>query len=554
MSEESISLEETNRIRLSLGLKPIPGAGDEPAKASVGSESLTLDETNKLRVSLGMKPIAAGGSPAAVGEASDRGGQKDEQLESSLASMRSKLNRKRKSTLGKTLLDDAREGEEGVDDWLSSLGRSVRKKSKKKSRVTMPDETPAMTGFKIGHNAGELQQLGEDSILTLKESSILDESDKLESESLVQQARLNNELEKTLNSRRFNEDGSEKSRLQLAKEEEEEEGTNELTVENEVIQLGSVNKAPEDVKHSTRITFDLSEDEQGEVEDDYAEAKPIKMKKLLKRKSKSRSRQRDRTDEEGDHILRSVELVNEDLDFQDDLDLQSTLSLKRQQRQKKRQKLMTPEELAREIEEERASKMEVDEESSGVVIGENTEFLSSLKADLLAETTPEATKGDETIEEIPAADAIEDTEAIEEAQQEAEPQGPDFSGGLASTLSFLQSKNVVKVKTKQEIESERQNEQLRKQIVLNPDDDKHTIEAKLRNYKPQVSVKYHDEYGRELSQKEAYKQLSHQFHGKAPNKSKIAKKQRLVEEENKRKQSEKLLDEEKKANDGLRIQ
>ena len=35
-----------------------------------------------------------------------------------------------------------------------------------------------------------------------------------------------------------------------------------------------------------------------------------------------------------------------------------------------------------------------------------------------------------------------------------------------------------------------------------------------KEYKPNVELKYVDEFGRHMTQKEAFKQLSHQFHGK----------------------------------------
>lgn len=70
--EEEISLEETNRIRVSLGLKPIPvptqpkeapatqdSNAVNPGTSTSSGESISLEETNKLRVSMGLKPIPA---------------------------------------------------------------------------------------------------------------------------------------------------------------------------------------------------------------------------------------------------------------------------------------------------------------------------------------------------------------------------------------------------------------------------------------------------------------------------------------------------------------
>lgn len=54
------------------------------------------------------------------------------------------------------------------------------------------------------------------------------------------------------------------------------------------------------------------------------------------------------------------------------------------------------------------------------------------------------------------------------------------------------------------------------------------------NYRPNVELKYVDETGRSLDAKEAFKHLSHQFHGKGSGKQKTEKRIKKVEEEKKR--------------------
>lgn len=62
-----------------------------------------------------------------------------------------------------------------------------------------------------------------------------------------------------------------------------------------------------------------------------------------------------------------------------------------------------------------------------------------------------------------------------------------------------------------------------------------------RDYKPNVELKYIDDYGRSLNQKEAFKELSHQFHGKGSGKLKTEKKLRKIQDE-KRNESKSALD------------
>lgn len=55
-----------------------------------------------------------------------------------------------------------------------------------------------------------------------------------------------------------------------------------------------------------------------------------------------------------------------------------------------------------------------------------------------------------------------------------------------------------------------------------------------REYKPDVQLKYVDEFGRRMNQKEAFKHLSHQFHGKGSGKMKTEKHLKKIEDEKKR--------------------
>ena len=51
------------------------------------------------------------------------------------------------------------------------------------------------------------------------------------------------------------------------------------------------------------------------------------------------------------------------------------------------------------------------------------------------------------------------------------------------------------------------------------------------NYKPNVKLEYIDDSGRLLNEKEAFRYLSHKFHGKGPGKNKIEKRLKKSEQE-----------------------
>lgn len=54
-----------------------------------------------------------------------------------------------------------------------------------------------------------------------------------------------------------------------------------------------------------------------------------------------------------------------------------------------------------------------------------------------------------------------------------------------------------------------------------------------REYRPDVKLQYHDEFGRSMNQKEAFKHLSHMFHGKGSGKQKTEKRLKKIDDEKK---------------------
>ncbi|KAJ3082410.1 hypothetical protein HK102_001716 [Quaeritorhiza haematococci] len=57
------------------------------------------------------------------------------------------------------------------------------------------------------------------------------------------------------------------------------------------------------------------------------------------------------------------------------------------------------------------------------------------------------------------------------------------------------------------------------------------MEERFRNFNPDVQITYHDEFGRSLTPKEAFRQLSHKFHGKSSGKLKTERRLKKFEEE-----------------------
>lgn len=141
------------------------------------------------------------------------------------------------------------------------------------------------------------------------------------------------------------------------------------------------------------------------------------------------------------------------------------------------------------------------------------------------------------------------------------------SGGLANTLALLKSSGEVKALTPEERERERAykererfmaelkkaemaaeaEKQRNKTQGTNKDQAQREYENKQRafnlaqkqieafkNYKPNVEINYTDEFGRDLTPKEAWKHLSHKFHGKGSGTNKREKLLKKIEDERKR--------------------
>ena len=133
---------------------------------------------------------------------------------------------------------------------------------------------------------------------------------------------------------------------------------------------------------------------------------------------------------------------------------------------------------------------------------------------------------------------------------------PILNAGVGSALKLLQQKGLLEKRSQEDIDRDRvlldkekwlmqrQQEQLslaqrrkraRKEGDRMDSAQIREIEEKFKDYKPTINLEYVDEDGRELTPKEAYKQLSYHFHGKGPGKAKTDKKLRKLAEEFKEK-------------------
>ncbi|KAG2734695.1 hypothetical protein G9P44_002701 [Scheffersomyces stipitis] len=655
MTEEiSLSVEDTNKLRLQLGLKPISLQQEDSSPSSTTSTTtsqstnvkktsnstavyeLSIEETNKLRLSLGLKPLdseISKGSEQAVEVQNFNNHQEQKRRQHNDEKLKNRISDKRQENRNNKRLIQVSEqsrNEEPVDtdNWLANLGKPKTKKAKTSVAKTTQQDSSQV---KIAHSEKELKNLHNNDILTLEDADILDENDDevdvLTNQKLVDSSKLKKDLKQQAEEENIKFNGRHyQGRYDEDDSEDEKEVQGVMITTGSVIKLDNISKK-ESVKKDNRVTisnlFDESEDEGIFESNDFSKPKkPVKMKKMKKSKLSTSSNSRVRDDDIPTVKAVELETFAEDLVDEED-DLQSKLTTRRRLKQKTERSSLTPDQIASEIARNKRWDLEAvaEENIAGAALGgeaivfnDTTEFLSSinvngvnLKPDPESQAEPEISSEPPKMEEkgfaikkengsysatsVTVNKEDDDNEIAEVAESDS---GPKFNGGLAETLNFLQSRNILhkssagehdqerkrreaaresellKIKIsieerllKEEFESSREYMNLpkteRSEIFDRALDqrlkEKNIVqdvpatrggargrkyrghigkdEGKLAGYNPKVKLSYRDNNGDELNTKEAFKYLSHQFHGVGPSigKEEKRKKKHLEEKE-----------------------
>ncbi|KAH9481740.1 U4/U6.U5 tri-snRNP-associated protein 1 [Psilocybe cubensis] len=625
--EESISLEETNKIRISLGLKPLT---DD--KAPEDKDKQAEDNYAKLREK----------------EAKEREAKK---IQDKIAKVRNR--RELNTALKGATLGDA---EEGVDDTLQWIKRNKRKEKElakkrqqefeNRDKEIQQDYTERdLVGLKVSHDFDEMDE-GEARILTLKDSRILDnEEDELQNVEMAEEERRKQRQELKIKKRDYtgydddefgeNHQGLMKRSI-LAKYDEDIEGPRSTefrlgssTISNKVSQeekklqtAAALNKTLLNIDYAKNIsTADYLQ------EGDVGFKKPKTKKKRPSRRVPADSelaKDSMDVDEPAAPMVRNL-----DANFVDDDELQAALARSRKAKLHKTKKI-SPEELAKKIAEERAKEEEEEkqlriknedpdhEEEGGLTFDETSEFVQAVGNNPIVKPKPEPKEvkipaaasqptrvkseprdvsmadGDVALDELEAGevrvkdeedddydmgmlDDIENAIKLTEAEEEAAALNgtavpevgtsgeQSFSTGMASTLAILRQQGILAQPTADQLEREKTQRQRdlwladqRRRVAqrelerlqsrgANKDQAQREYENRLReqqeardnmeafkNYKPDVNIVYYDEFGRALSAKEAWKALSHKFHGKGSGKMKTEKRLKKIAEEKKK--------------------
>ena len=632
------SIEETNRIRASLGLPllAVPGGGpqfkhakdedssseeEEPGSTLESRQAQGYDNWKKLQDEADAKTKREAKAQA-IKRARDAA-QKYSRLE------------------GKGLGDADNADELDTKTWLMQQKKRRKKLEKERlarlerelaERENAPQYTAEdLAGVKVAHEVDDFEG-GEEQILTLKDATIDqydEEGDELENVDLKEREALNEKLaikkkKPTYDPHAVAEDGS-STILKHYDETIDGKKRKRFTLDGQGASLEEREMMKQAVGEKLKakpISLDmLTEDV---PISDYAEVTEAKIKKPKKKKAKS-TRHRTLDDEDifpldnsptargGDDFMdidganakseAQVTKTRETTSFADDDDLQASLAIQRRAALKKR-KRSKPEDVAREMREETATAdtAEIKTEEGGLIIDETTEFVANLERNkeeekaraqsakpqnnrvAKKEASPKDEDGD--VDMGQSYNDIEDGEDLE-ARLKREPSTPAAGGtgleeeatlnnGVGATLSLLSQRGLVKPDVEQDINAlHRQRDQFltekrkreaaveakaraqrerdrntgkldrmsareREEYARQENKTRDQLESRQmseifsREYKPDVQLKYIDEFGRGMNQKEAFKHLSHQFHGKGSGKQKTEKHLKRIDDDKKR--------------------
>ncbi|KAF7374877.1 hypothetical protein MSAN_00373800 [Mycena sanguinolenta] len=622
-------------------------------------ESISLEETNKIRISLGLKPLTDDGAPA---------DDKDKQAENNYAKQRELENQQRESkkiqdriskvknrrelnaSLKGSTLGDA-DGDDDTMKWIKKSKKREKELAKKRlaelesmDKMFQGDEYTErdLAGLKVSHDFEDMDE-GDARILTLKDSRILDnEEDELQNVEMAEAERTKKNNELKIKKRDYTGYDDEEfapghegmKRSILSKYDEDIDGVQETG-----FRLGSSVKPKtvelEEQKHAAAATVNKSllniDYAKTFATSDYLQEGDVGFKKPKTKKKRS-SRRVPETDgvpdDQMDVDQKPIVPISRNLDanFVDDDDLQAALARERKAKLRKATK-MKPEDLAKKVAEQRAQEEaetherdivkveEMDEDegaegSGGLTFDDTSEFVRAVgnnpivkqeveeEPELSAPVPPSKQEsrdvsmapGDEALEELEAGevemkeeddeqddmailDAIEDLMKSVEAEQASSSVGEDgigtaseqtFRSGLAGTVNILRQQGVLSkpsddLQSREHVQIERDRwlAQQRRAIEQREAEkwqsrgqvkDQQTREAMNRqreqqeirdtvelfkSYKPDVNLVYYDEYGRSLTPKEAWKALSHRFHGKGSGKMKTEKRLKKIKDEKK---------------------
>ncbi|KAF5019187.1 hypothetical protein F66182_8815 [Fusarium sp. NRRL 66182] len=637
---DAATIEETNRIRISLGMKPLPVPG---ADNSSQTESMYAD--GDAPSTLESRQAQAYDNYNKVMEAEQA---KKKREEKAAAIRKAREQAQRNAVLeGKGFGDSEEGGDLSAKDWL--IGQKKRQKKIAKTRKLEEELAAAeaeaaaavqytskdLAGIKVGHDTADFLD-GDDQILTLKDTTIDEneaEGDELENLGMREAEKLSERLDLKKKKPGYNplDDEEEGERSILAHYDEEIDGKKSkkftLNTDGVIAELSDILDKPVDkTRNFQSVSLDdivgkfspltpqqvpiLIAQRTGDapVSSDYLDPSQIKVKKPKKKKNKKGTRQKPTDDDDLFPIETAPADDAMDVDskdalvkkrkvddtFVDDEDLQASLAIQRKNALKKRKKTR-PEDIAKLLKEEDDEPEQIEPQDGGLVLDEVSEFVAGLSKP--GEDEERKPRRPKTVshspgpdEDHPMGDGVavpeEDkphTSNVEELDETGAEEEKAVGGSVGAALALLRERGLVedargdaeygslrnredflarKRLLEEELDEQARNQRERDRMSGKLDrmsvrdreewarqqntwrdqqQSRRMAELFSAGYKPNVELKYTDDHGRALDSKEAFKHLSHQFHGKGSGKGKTEKRLKKIKDE-KRREAQSMFD------------
>ncbi|TIA93331.1 hypothetical protein E3P99_00209 [Wallemia hederae] len=405
---ESLSLEETNAMRIKLGLKPIqaePEAdkGGEDKEKSAESNYATLkadeqkhkdDESQRLKI----EKSVASFTPPPPSHTTYRARNKLE------------LNKRLK---GKTLGDDT--GEDDAKKWAKRLKRKQKEAAERVAKAQAEQDNlyqqedyneSHLSGLKVSHDMEDFAE-GKDHILTLKDGGVLDEDDdELQNLDLAEDERGKEraELRKGikahqytgLDDEEFGADGTAKKAGLLSKYDDELGGASESGFRLGDAPAPASSKAANEEDNAltqgdekvnkTLLSLDYLKNQEAS---DFLKEGDVGFKKPKTKKKKKSTRKAESREEEGEQNQMEVDVKPpppreranlEHSNFIDDDDLQVALARQRRNKLKKSARQKKPEEIAAELKSlEEVDNQQQSSSAGGLEFDDTSEFIRTVQ-------------------------------------------------------------------------------------------------------------------------------------------------------------------------------
>ena len=622
---DAFSIEETNKLRVSLGLKPLPVPGqDGPAFKAPGSPT-SEDEGSTLE----SRQAQGYDNWKKLQEEAER--RKKNQVRTDAIKKARDLAQKHAKIQGKGLAD---ESDEEIDTrkWLVQQKKRQRKIEKQREKARKMEEelkeresvaytSKDLAGVRVAHEVEDFDLGSGEQVLTLKDTTLdenEEEGDELENVQLREKEKTEDRLSLKKKKPIYNPndiDESDESKV-LAQYDEVIDGKKRkrftLDADGSTVEEREAKKqALGDKLNAQSFSLDAIPDL---PISDYQEPKEVSFKKPKKKKSKG-TREKAVDDEDFDPSAKAnvdaMEVDNDDTSvrqvdssFIDDDDLQVSLAKQRREALKNRKKVK-PEDIARQIRERSPGTIaadDVQENKTGeLVINEATQFLANIQKPEERSTRKSPSAPISSMPQQPAVDGDSDSEEGPDndidmdrpIKDETEGRGTtpataaeltatgledeaSLSQGIGNTLSLLRQRGLIEdenpgdlnaqYRNRQRFLWEKQQREEAAELKARHQRERDRVSGKLdrmsarereeyarwenksrdqaesrqmaeifnREYKPVVEIRHVDDHGRELNKKEAFKYMSHQFHGKGSGKKKTEKHLKKIDEEKQR--------------------